>query len=132
MDKYTQPDLKSIALMTIDVQRDTLDGQPFEVTGTSAILPQIQRLLKTFRQAKKPIIHIVRLYKSDGSNVDMCRRSLMEGGSKLFCPGTEGCELPIELLPDPDLKLDTELLLKSGIQHLSANEVVIYKPLMRY
>jgi hypothetical protein len=36
---YTEPDFGSIALITIDVQRDTLDGQPHEIRGTSAALP---------------------------------------------------------------------------------------------
>ena len=49
MDKYTQPDFTSIALITIDTQRDTLDGQPFEIPGTSAALPQMQKLLHLFR-----------------------------------------------------------------------------------
>lgn len=58
MDKYTQPDFSSIALITIDTQRDTLDGQSFEIPGTSAILPKIQSLLQAFRRAGMPIIHI--------------------------------------------------------------------------
>ena len=33
MDKHTNPDFSSIALITIDIQRDTLDGQPFEIPG---------------------------------------------------------------------------------------------------
>ena len=42
MDKYTQPDFTSVALITSDTQRDTLDGQPFEIPGTSTVLPQMQ------------------------------------------------------------------------------------------
>ena len=38
MDKYTAPDLTSSALITIDTQCDTLDGQPFEIQGTSGEL----------------------------------------------------------------------------------------------
>ncbi|MEK6876112.1 MAG: isochorismatase family cysteine hydrolase [Nanoarchaeota archaeon] len=128
MDKYTQPDFFSIALITIDTQRDTLDGQPFEIPGTSAILPKMQQLTRVFRKHGLPIIHIVRLYKKDGSNVDLCRRSLVEKGSALLCPGTAGCELATELLPEPDIKLDTDLLLSGGIQHIGAKEVIIYKP----
>jgi len=128
MDKYTQPDFSSIALITIDTQRDMLDGQPFEIPGTSAVLPQMQRLLRAFRRAGKPIVHIVRLYKGDGSNVDLCRRSLIEGGKVILRPGTPGCELAPELLPEPDMRLDTDLLLSGGIQRLGPHEVVIYKP----
>jgi len=35
MDKYTKPDFDKSALITIDILRDTLDGQPLEILGTS-------------------------------------------------------------------------------------------------
>jgi nicotinamidase-related amidase len=128
MNPYIQPNFSSIALITIDVQRDTLDGQPFEVSGTSAISPKIKRLLQRFRRAGLPIIHMVRLYKPDGSNVDLCRQDLVRKGTVIFHPDTPGCELASELLPDPHIRLDTDLLLSGGIQQLGPNEVVIYKP----
>ena len=63
MEKYTTPDLTSSALITIDTQCDTLDGQPLEIPGTSAALPNMKLLLDRFRELSKPIIHIVRIYK---------------------------------------------------------------------
>jgi len=128
MDKHTNPDFSSIALITIDTQRDTLDGQPFEIPWTSAILPNMKRLTHVFRKVGMPIIHIVRLYKKDGSNVDLCRRSLTENGMVPLCSGTSGCELASELLTEPDIRLDTDLLLSGGIQHIGTKEAVIYKP----
>ena len=44
MDTYTSPDYDRAALVTIDVQRDTLDGQPFEIPGMSQALPHIARV----------------------------------------------------------------------------------------
>lgn len=35
-DPYTDPDFPTAALITIDMQRDVLDGEPLEVPGTSA------------------------------------------------------------------------------------------------
>ena len=128
VDKHTQPDFSSIVLITIDTQRDTLDGQPFEIPGTSAILPRMKRLAQVFRKVGLPIIHIVRLYKKDGSNVDLCRRGLVESGRAPLCPSTSGCEFASELLPEPDILLDTDLLLSGGIQHIGPKESVIYKP----
>ena len=128
MDKHTNPDFSSIALITIDTQRDTLDGQPFEIPWTSAILPNMKRLTHVFRKVGMPIIHIVRLYKKDGSNVDLCRRSLVESGGAPLCPGSTGCELASELLTEPDIRLYTDLLLSGGIQHIGTKEAVIYKP----
>jgi len=125
---YTAPDFVSMALITIDTQRDTLDGQPLEIPGTSVILPRMQRLLQTFRKIEMPIVHMVRLYKEDGSNVDLCRRSMVESGAAILRPGSPGSELARELLPEPDIRLDAELLLSGAIQQIAPGEVVIYKP----
>lgn len=62
MDKYTQPDFDKSALITIDVLRDTLDGQPLEIAGTSAALPIMKQLLDFYRENNKPIVHIIRIY----------------------------------------------------------------------
>jgi nicotinamidase-related amidase len=125
---YTAPEWSSSALITIDTQRDTLDGQPFEIPGTSAILPPMARLLRAFREAGRPIIHIVRIYTPDGANVDPCRRELVEKGAPLVLAGTPGSQLAPDLLPGADLELDAGLLLTGGIQSLGPREVVIYKP----
>ena len=127
-DPYTEPDFASIALITIDTQRDTLDGGALEVTGTSAILPRMRELTSTFRAARMPIVHVVRIYTEDGSNVDLSRRGLVETGALMLRPGSSGCELAIELLPDPDVGLDSDLLMTRGIQRIGPNEVIMYKP----
>jgi nicotinamidase-related amidase len=128
MSRYTAPEWSSSVLITIDTQRDTLDGQPFEIPGTSAILPRMTALLQAYRNAKKPIIHIVRIYKSDGENVDLCRKELVEKGAALVLAGSSGCQLAPDLLPRVGRELDTDLLLSGRIQTLESREVVIYKP----
>jgi nicotinamidase-related amidase len=125
---YTRPDFSSMALITIDMQNDFLNGQPFEISGTSEVLPQMRKLVETFRRARRPVIHIVRLYKRDGSNADLCRRSAVEQGAALVCPGTPGAELAQPLLPAQESKLDAELLLSGAAQPLGQNEWAIYKP----
>jgi nicotinamidase-related amidase len=125
---YTAPDFACAALLTIDTQRDVLDGQPLEIPGTSAALPAMARLVEAFRTAHAPIIHIVRLYRPDGSNVDLCRRGPVEDGAAILAPGSFGSELAPELLADPGWRLDPELLLEGGIQALGSREAVIYKP----
>ncbi len=127
MDHYTQPEFDASALITIDTQRDTLDGQPLEISGTSAILPNMRRLIETFRAHQRPIVHIVRLYKPDGSNVDLCRRSTVESGQALLAPGALGSELAPGLLPE-GRALDCERLLSGEIQRVSDREAIIYKP----
>lgn len=128
MSRYTEPEWFNSALITIDTQCDTLDGQPFEITGTSAILPRMWTLLQAYRNAEKPIIHIVRIYKADGSNVDLCRKELVEGGAALVLAGSSGCQLAPELLPHVGIELDVGLLFSGGIQTLKSREVAIYKP----
>jgi nicotinamidase-related amidase len=125
---YTAPDFASMALITIDTQRDTLDGGSLEILGTTGILPRMQRLLQAFRRTQVPIVHVVRLYKEDGSNVDLCRRSMVESGVAILRPGSPGSELASELLPDPGIQLDAGLLLSGAIQQIAPGEVVIYKP----
>ena len=115
-------------MITIDTTRDVLDGQSLEIPGTSAILPAMTLLLDAFRRAHRPIVHIVRLYRSDGSNVDLCRRSLVENGAAILSPGSAGSELAPGLLPDPAVRLDPGLLLAGEIQEVAECEVVIYKP----
>jgi len=127
-DSYTAPDFAASALITIDTQRDVLDGQPLEIPGTSAALPAMRHLVDAFRRARRPIVHIVRLYRSDASNVDLCRRGLVEGGATILAPGSEGSELALGLLSGRDVGLNPDLLLASEIQHVEEDEVVIYKP----
>jgi nicotinamidase-related amidase len=125
---YTSPDFRSMALLTIDMQQDFLDGQPCEIPGTSEILPRMQAIVGAFRRARMPIVHIVRLYKRDGSNVDLCRRGLVEQGAAIVRPGTTGSELAPALLPVRDVNLDADLLLSGAAQELGPKEWVIYKP----
>jgi len=125
---YTEPNFANAALITIDTQRDVLDGAPLEIPGTSAALPAMRALAQAFREARRPIVHIVRLYELDGSNVDACRREAVEGGARMFAPGAPGSQLADELLPERGLTLDTKLLLAGGVQQLGPREVAVYKP----
>ncbi|MGO9739310.1 MAG: cysteine hydrolase family protein [Desulfomonilaceae bacterium] len=65
---------------------------------------------------------------ADGSNVDLCRRARVEGGSSIVEPGTEGSQIVKELLPSPSICLDTESLLRGELQTVGDQEWIIYKP----
>ncbi len=117
-----------MALITIDVQNDfALPGAPLEIKGTMEVVPAIVTLLKLFRELSKPVIHIIRLYKDDGSNVDIVRRKQIANGGCVARPGSEGAELVTEMKPG-DVRLDSKFLLKGGVQELAPNEYAIYKP----
>lgn len=129
MDDYIRPHRDSAALLTIDVQNDfTLPGAPAEIDGTAAAVPRMQRLVETFRSEDAPIVHVVRLYKRDGSNVDQCRRAEIEAGADIVRPGTDGAELVAELKPSPDASLDADGLLRGEFQTLASQEWATYKP----
>ena len=127
MTDYTSPELDAIALVSIDVQRDLLDGEPYEIAGTSAAARVISGLRRAFLAAGRPVVHVVRLYREDGSNADACRRGPIEGGLRLVIAGAPGAEIAGEIVPDGAI-LDTELLLSGGVQELGPGEVAIYKP----
>lgn len=129
MDDYTTPDYNRAVLITIDVQRDcTLPGAPFEIPGTFEMLPNMKSLVQAFRAAQKPIVHVVRLYLPDGSNVDACRRRTIELGMRILVPESEGAELVEELKPARGIKLDSANLLQGKLQLISAKEWIMYKP----
>jgi nicotinamidase-related amidase len=123
----TLPSLRSAALVTIDVQQDTLDGQPLEIPGTSARIPAIAHLAAGFRAAKRPIVHVVRLYRSDGSNAEPVRRELVSGETPLLRPGTLGRLLAPGVL-EKHVEFDDELLLGGDPQPVGERELVLYKP----
>jgi len=128
MSRYTRPDFKLSAAITTDTQCDALDGQPLEISGTSAALPNIRKVLDAYRQRRIPIVHIVRIYKKDGSNVDLCRKEAVENGAEMLLEDSAGCELAPEMFNPEKIELDTRLLLSGKVQQVNDHEVIIYKP----
>jgi nicotinamidase-related amidase len=127
MDPRLVPHLERSVLVTIDVQTDTLDGQPLEIPGTSAVVPAIARLAEAFRAASRPIIHVVRLYRADGSNAEPLRVELVSGPRPLLRPGEPGRLLAPGILPE-QVEFDDEFLLGGGMQPVGPLEWVMYKP----
>lgn len=129
MDPYVEPDPNAAALLTIDVQRDfTAPGAPAEIPGTAEAAGRMGRLVRAFRERGAPIVHVVRLYLRDGSNVDPCRRGAIEAGEEIVAPGTDGAELVDALKPSPSVRLDPEALLAGELQPLGDEEWAMYKP----
>jgi nicotinamidase-related amidase len=123
------PEFGASALVTIDAQVDTLDDQPLAVAGTSAAVPRIAALAAAFRDAGRPIVHVVRLYRRDGSNVDLCRRSAVRAGARLLAPGSGGSQLAPGIVMRPaSFTLQAGELLDGRPQEVGPGEVVIYKP----
>ncbi|MFM7437126.1 MAG: cysteine hydrolase family protein, partial [Snowella sp.] len=70
--EYEIPDLRQVALIIIDMQRDFLEAGGFgealgnDVSQLQSIIPQIQSLLTTFRALQLPIFQTV-----EGHNPDL-------------------------------------------------------------
>lgn len=104
-----------------------LSGAAAEIPGTQDIVPNALRLLRAARRAPIPVVHIVRLYRADGSDADLCRRSAIEQGACIVRPHTPGADIVPELKPNGEL-LDYDGLLAGRMQSLSAREWALYKP----
>ncbi len=129
MNKYTDPRINNSALITIDTQNDfTLDNAPAQIAGTKEVIPNMERLLDSYRKKGIPIIHVIRLYLPDGSNVDLCRKQIIEEGGEIVAPESEGAELVDNLKPNTSIKLDANTLLAGELQQIGSNEYVMYKP----
>lgn len=129
MSRYTRPNLRNAAVVTIDAQNDfSLPGASAEIPGTSEVLPRMKRILDVARSQGVPIVHVVRFYQPDGSNVDLCRKELIESGAAIVLPGTSGAELADELKPPHGATLQPQTLLAGELQPIGEREWAIYKP----
>ncbi len=129
MDKYVKPDWEHTALLTIDTQNDfSLPEAVAEITGTYEIIHNMVSLLNTCRKNNVPIIHVIRIYKEDGSNADICRKEIIESVKSMAVPYTEGVELVKEIKPPSINTIKYDELLKGEIQSISSNEWIMYKP----
>ncbi|GAA4135601.1 hypothetical protein GCM10022416_18390 [Actinomadura keratinilytica] len=123
-DEHTRPHLTRAALPTIDMQADFVSG-PHAVPGTEQIAPAVARLVRAFRDAGRPIVHILRLYLPDGSNADSCRRSLIASGTRLVAPHSPGSRPADGLTPADAAPLDPDRLLSGAAQRLADGEHAI-------
>ncbi|WP_319406342.1 isochorismatase family cysteine hydrolase [uncultured Desulfosarcina sp.] len=127
-DQFTLPKYDRAALITIDVQNDTLDGGTFTVPGTTTILPQISRLCRTFRDAGRPIVHVIRIYTPDAEDADRCRRHSLLAGKPILLKGSSGRRPAEPLLPGKDVRIDDDLLMSGAIQPIGPQEAIVFKP----
>lgn len=129
MDPYIEPNLSKSAVITIDVQNDfSLPGAVAEIKGTNEVIPQMKAMLELCRKKQIPIIHVIRIYKEDGSNADICRREKIASGFQMVSPGSAGAELVDAIKPSDSKKLDYENLLAGEVQPIGPLEWAMYKP----
>jgi nicotinamidase-related amidase len=125
-ETYVSPQWDRSALVLVDVQHDFVAGAS-AVAGTAERLAPMARLAETFRAARWPIVHVVRLYRPGDSDVDSVRRASVEAGASIAAPNTAGAQIPPSLLPRP-VELDCGALLSGDVQAVGTDEVILYKP----
>lgn len=92
------PRIDTSGLLIIDMQNDFVQpGAPLCVVGAAATVPRIRRVLDRFRAQSRPVFHVVREYRADGSDVEAFREQRFLDGPKAVVPGTLGCESVPEL-----------------------------------
>lgn len=126
LDRHIAPDLAYSALIVVDMQVDFLDGGACPIEGTTAVLPAIAALLGAYRAARRPIVHVVRLY--DGDDVDLVRRASIQQGAPIVRPGSRGSQIAPPLPPTGTAELDPGRLVAGGLQDLGPNEWAVWKP----
>jgi nicotinamidase-related amidase len=126
---YTELNADRCALLVIDTQNDYGDPEGvYPIPGLEAVMPDLIEAIEIFRRAELPVVHIVRLYKEDASNVDPCRRWQFEQGElRIAIPGTWGSQL-VATTNSTGAELDADALLAGVIQELTPLEFVMYKP----
>lgn len=128
LDPYTRPNAASAALILIDVQYDFYaPDSATEIAGTAERIPAMAQLAGAFRALGLPIVHVVRLYRADGADVDAVRRHAVEQAPGPVAPGSPGSRIAPELLCAP-VDLDHDALLAGHPQQLGPAEHVLYKP----
>jgi ureidoacrylate peracid hydrolase len=110
----TEPDIENAALLIVDMQNDFLhpDGafgqrarrQPERLAGMSllgATIPMVERLLDSFRGAKRPVVHTITTFQPDYADAQLphWRHGLTSDGRALLLEGSWGAQIVDELTP---------------------------------
>lgn len=84
-------------LLIIDMQRDVVEGM---VRPGAGAVPKIREVLEACRKNKVPVIHVVRVHRPDGSDVEAFRKKKFAEKPYLL-EGSAGAEVVDELAPIP-------------------------------
>jgi nicotinamidase-related amidase len=93
----------SSALLIIDMQNDfVLPSGAAPVPTAIEIVPGIVKALNYFRSKALPVFHIVREYRSDGSDIEITRLNGFLTDKKYGVPDTWGCQIIEDITPLDD------------------------------
>lgn len=90
---------KETALLIIDMQNDfVLENAPFRVKDALDVVDNVKKVLETFRAENLPILHIVRVHRNDGADVEITRKQIFSK-TPFAVEGTKGAEIIGQLKP---------------------------------
>jgi nicotinamidase-related amidase len=84
-----------VALLIIDMQNDVVA----KLSPAPAIVPGIREVLDRFRASGKPVFHIRRSYRADGTDVELPRLEVFKATGFRVVEGTAGAEIVEQLSP---------------------------------
>jgi len=91
--------MKRAALLIIDMQNDFVGEEAIlQVADAKRIIPKIQKALELFRSRNLPVIHVLRVHKKDGSDVEIFRRHIFKE-TPFAVEGTRGAAVIDGLTP---------------------------------
>lgn len=85
--------MENIALLIIDMQNDVLERM---VKSGKEIVPNIKNVLNACRQKNIPVIHIVRVHRPEGIDVELFRQKLFSE-KPFLVKGSKGAEIIEEI-----------------------------------
>lgn len=93
--------MENTALLIIDMQNDFVGPDaPLRVAGADEIIEPIIRVLTRFRERNLPVIHLLRVHRPGGADVEHFRRDLF-AKSPFAVAGTRGADVIDPLRPLP-------------------------------
>ena len=126
---YIEFEKNKSCLLTIDFQNDFVypNGSAY-IPGSDNIIANITAIASVYRLKNRPIIHVIRIYKQDGSNAELSRKELIKKSKGIVSPDTSGINIVKDIIDDREVELDIVRLLDKQFQKISDNEWIMYKP----
>ena len=79
------------ALIVIDMQNGFLEPEsPLCIAQAKATVPACARAIGQAREWGLPVIFVTRIYREDGSDVELGRKAVWEAGGRPLSPGSTG------------------------------------------
>jgi len=89
------------ALLIIDMQNDFVrEGALLRVAQAESVIPKIREVLEAFRAKNFPVFHVLRIHRSDGSDVEITRFEIFSR-HPFAVAGSDGAREIAELAPLP-------------------------------